>query len=422
MTNKLNSTNIVPFQSRNNIKFITTSVWIDYIIDSKGEVLEKRQVAVIALKNKDAEVDVIHPVSDFILKKYGHRKYNTQRKHANNLMSFLNYLLTNRKWSNIDCLEELQLSHVNQFLNKLTSEGKSRETVYGADKTLTYFYKWLSDEGCLPNVPPELFEQKKRKNQHGLIYYESIFEYLKPSNIGIVKEQSLPIKYIPLLMEIATIVAKPIALGIYFQIFGGLRSGEVVNIKRTQVTRNIKSNDFIVDLQSRHFRSDINDSSGSSYVKKPRKQQIYMIYDWGKALYKEHIELYKPTDNSNALFVNRDGKAMSGKSYRQYFDKTKRYFINFLADYGDLEARQLASKLRIRRWSTHIGRGTFTNFIAENTENPIEVMYARGDKSIFSSLPYLARTERLRKKMEEKFQHMQGTYIPNLIERRNEEK
>lgn len=43
-------------------------------------------------------------------------------------------------------------------------------------------------------------------------------------------------------------------------------------------------------------------------------------------LYRNHIENYPPMDGSDALFVNRDGKAMSGQSYRAYFSKLKRIF------------------------------------------------------------------------------------------------
>ena len=70
------------------------------------------------------------------------------------------------------------------------------------------------------------------------------------------------------------------------------------------------------------------------------------------------------------------------------------------------------------KWSTHIGRGTFTNIVAENAENPYEIAHLRGDSSIDSSLTYMVSTERIHKKIEEKFSNMHEEYIPNLISKK----
>jgi len=69
------------------------------------------------------------------------------------------------------------------------------------------------------------------------------------------------------------------------------------------------------------------------------------------------------------------------------------------------------------KWSTHIGRGTFTNIIAEDAENPYEIAYLRGDSNIDSSLTYMVSTERIHKKIEDKFSNMHEIYLPKLISR-----
>lgn len=46
-------------------------------------------------------------------------------------------------------------------------------------------------------------------------------------------EHILPFKYIPLFLQIASTHTPRISLGIYLQMFGGLRVSEVVNLKRT---------------------------------------------------------------------------------------------------------------------------------------------------------------------------------------------
>ena len=208
-------------------------------------------------------------------------------------------------------------------------------------------------------------------------------------------------------------VAKPIALGIYFQIFGGLRVSEVVNLKRTQVAHGMRKGDFILKLQNQNFRVDLKEHPS---VKKVRAQQVLQINDWGLSLFSDHIQLYQPMDGSNALFINRDGLPLSGRSYRQYFEKVKKTFIKLLEQKGDSEQKLLAHHLKYIKWSTHIGRGTFTNMVAENVENPYEIAHLRGDSNINSAITYMVSTNRIHKKIEGKFSQMHESYIPKLMD------
>lgn len=402
-----------------NYKFIMIPVWIDWGKLSDGKVI-KKQFAVIGLKNLETGTHIIHPVTDFILHNWQARKFNTQKKHALNTVKFLNYILFNRRSFRTHSLSDLKLSDGSKYLNTLTSEGKSRGTVKDSERTLTNFYLWLIGKGVISSIDKNSLV--KKETMHGTIYYESPFQVIYPEHQPPNVEHAFPAKYIPLLLEIAILEAMPIALGVYMQLFGGLRVGEVVNLKRTQVKRRIANRDFLFDVKDQNFRSDLKDSAGSSYVKRTRSQRIFQIKDWGESLFNDHIELFKARDNTNALFVNRDGKAMSGRSYRQYFDKLKRSFIEYLKTYGDIEDKLLAHHLSMMSWSTHIGRGTFTNMLAEIAENPYDIAFPRGDKSLLSSLSYMSRTERLRKKLEQKFNNMHEAYIPKLIENRKQKK
>jgi len=401
-----------------NFKFIMISVWIDWGTLSDGKVI-KKQFAAIALKNLVTETHIIHPLTEFILHNWQAKKFNTQKKHALNTVKFLNFLLFNKRNMNIRSLADLKFIDGNNYLNSLTSDGQSRGTVKDSERTLTYFYLWLINNDIC-KLDKNRFS--KRKNQYGNIYYESPFQVIYPEHRSSNIEHAFPIKYIPLLLEIAILEASPIVFGVYLQIFGGLRVGEVVNLKRTQLRRRIANGDFLFEIKDQNFRTDLKDSAGSSYVKRPRTQRIFQIRDWGESLFNDHIQLFNASDDTNALFVNRDGKAMSGRSYRQYFDKLKKHFIEYLKTYGDSEDKLLAHHLNMMSWSTHIGRGTFTNMLAEVAENPYDIAFPRGDKSLLSSLSYMSRTERLRKKLEQKFNSMHEVYIPKLIENRKQQK
>lgn len=398
------------FDNNQSIKFSTIPIWIDYIFHSNGEI-EKKHFAVIGLKDVELDVHVIHPISQFILDNWKNRQYNTQRKHANNAVQFLNYLVDKRKKLNLSSLSDLRINHGTEYLNQLALKGVKRSTVKDAERTLTHFYYWLMKIEVVPLLRENVFEKKET---HLGMYFESPFQPLYPSKSIKEIEHTLPISYIPLLLEVAIAVAKPIALGLYFQLFGGLRVSEVVNLKRTQVARRMREGDFILKLQNQNFRTDLKEHSS---VKKIRTQRVLEINDWGHSLFNDHINLYKPTDGTNALFVNRDGYALSQRSYRQYFQKVKDHFIAFLENHGDSEQKLLAKHLKHMKWSTHIGRGTFTNMVAEDAENPYEIAHLRGDSNINSSLTYMVSTERIHKKIESKFSNMHEDYIPKLITR-----
>lgn len=393
--------------------------------ETKDNKSIKKQTMAIGLRDKNTGLHIIHPISTFILNwRWKDKKFNTKRKHANNIVKFLNYLLKNKKLT-IKSLTELDITIGNAYLNSLTNDHRKRDTITDAGRTLTSFYVWLSQNECLPMVDNNYIESRKKKNLHnGSTYYESLFNPTLPQYTSSNRKHLLPIKYIPLLLEISILFAHPITIGLYLQIFGGLRAGEVVNLKRTQFKKKLNGANFLLNIKEQGFRTDIKDSSGSNFVKKIRKQQILQIKDWGNILFKDHVEFYKDKDinGTGALFINRDGKPMSGKSYSQYFYKVKDRFIKHLTDYGTIEDKIVATDLRLADWGTHIGRGTFTNLIAEEIENPAELMFLRGDSDLLSCLPYLAKTERVRKKVEEKVNHMHTDYIPRLINRQNDMK
>lgn len=112
---------------------------------------------------------------------------------------------------------------------------------------------------------------------------------------------------------------------------------------------------------------------------------------------------------------------MSAKSYRQYFNKLKKEFIRLLQQSPNIQDKLLAHHLNISKWSTHIGRGLFSNLLAEIAQNPYDISVPRGDSSILSALSYLKKTSRFKIKLEERVNHMHGNYIPRLIEQRQEE-
>lgn len=332
----------------------------------------------------------------------------------------MNFLLKNKHELKVYNISDVDIAIGNSFLNQYSFKQKKRNTIIDATRTLTYFYVWLDEQGLLNNVDTAFIQSKRQKDSHNSkFYYESLFNPILPKIEKPNKIHMLPIRYVPLFIEMALIYAHPIALGIYFQFFGGLRTGEVVNLKRTEIKKRLDNLDFLLKLKENNLRTDLRDSSGGDYVKKNRTQIVFQINDWGTILQKEHINHYQKLDvnNTEALFINRDGKPMSRKSYDQYFYKLKNKFIDFLLKNGTLEDKIIAMDLKTSNWGTHIGRGSFTNFIAEQIDNPAELMFLRNDSSLESSLPYLIGTNRVKEKVQNSVNNMHTNYLLTMDQR-----
>lgn len=106
-----------------NFKFITQPIWIDYVIEENQTVKEKKHISLIALKNIEKNTYVIHHLSNFIIEKWGYKSFNTQKKHATNIVKFLNYLIKYYPSLKIKNLTELTISHGSAYLNWLGTKG-----------------------------------------------------------------------------------------------------------------------------------------------------------------------------------------------------------------------------------------------------------------------------------------------------------
>lgn len=124
-----------------------------------------------------------------------------------------------------------------------------------------------------------------------------------------------------------------------FQFFGGLRTGEVVNLTKEAIespyfwdNTNLGENKFILKIRERHkelFQNKTNLQHEG--VKRPRNQAL-LTNPLLSQVYKEHKQYLERLNNQkhktqNALFIaKRTGEAMSGKTYTELFNKIKKNF------------------------------------------------------------------------------------------------
>src|SRR5690625_2012109 len=130
----------------------------------------------------------------------------------------------------------------------------------------------------------------------------------------------------------------------------------------------------------------------------------FRIQNWLKLIFEKPSSCPLPKRGSGAapFFINKKGLAASGSIYYYHFTKIKEAFLKTLRESGSSKDRLNAITLEASKWSSHLGRGVFSNLLAEEADNLYDISFPRGDKSFNSVKPYLANTSRIKKKIESK--------------------
>lgn len=374
---------------------------------SSGKKVTKENVLILVERTKGESIrKKVHPISEFLLQSMergGLPRIGSLKTKASYIVKFLNYvLIDNNSRFGLNDICDLRFEHGSEFLNDYGNSGVSFNTVKNCEIVLKGLYYFLSKKEALKDVSLDDFEYEIKDN--GDLYYPS--KYLKSPFYNVEypsKSQSNILHYLPqeliiVFIDTAITYTPEIALGVYFQFFGGLRVGEVVNISKSVMTLKGPFGRYgiVVNLYDQNFRGDLKHYSSGGAVKKNRKQAIFP-YKGGllEKLYKAHINRYIATDGSNALFVNRDGTAMADFSYRYYFGKLKNKFLDRLKHSNNSDLKNYSLDLQALKWSTHLGRGVFSNMIAEVANNIAQIRQARGDSTFDASFSYLSDSAKM---------------------------
>ncbi|MBU3156347.1 hypothetical protein [Clostridium estertheticum] len=396
---------IIDFSSKQkkNIRYIHKSV----LVGRKGQ---ERYRVMIMLENKNTGIKVPHPLTEF-LSNYNHLEHSSVIQKANYVIPFLNYIFFNDNQSyKLKSLSDITFEHGVDFLNDF-SKGNigrnipNRDTVKIAEKVLTQFYEFLLEKKLLNNSQIMLLctAEFYHQNKGWIKYKKSPFKGVcYPRNKRSNKLSSIPMELVIAFIDIAIIETPDIVLGIYFQLFGGLRVSEAINLSKNCIEL-IGPNGIYgmnLDLKKRYFRKNIVNNNGKGGVKKPRLQYIMPIGSILPKLYARHLEIYHKNKNHEALFINRNNEAMSVCSYYDKFNRLKKAFINSLVKSENPQLKSYAIVLLSKKWSTHIGRGTFSKLVADYTKNPTELAVMRGDTAYESALPYIQGSFGVQKAIE----------------------
>lgn len=411
----------VTFINRIDYKFITIPVFHESKVIGKEEP-DRDQLCLIAMKYILRDRIVIHQFSEFILQLKG-KEFNTMKARADTVVRFLNFVLKKKKEHvegyTISSFAELNKLHATDYLNSMVTKGCSPRYRNSEENNLTKFYEFLAKKEVLNSIRTDEFTKSEIKVKGGGTkqVLEAFFTEAKRSKRkkSAKKLHYIEDEYIPLLLYLAEVHVPHIALAVYFAIFGGLRVSEVCSCFQPGISPRgpFGSRGMNVTVITRNRRKK--PSRNAPFVKVDRVQSIKPYSDWLPRLYRQHIDKYLPTDGSPLLFSNKSGGDLSPAMLEYYFNKLKEKFLSCLESSKDVNDRVYATTLRSIDWSFHIGRGMFSNIMAE-IKSEAELMIERGDHHPDSVRPYKHNTKQANRKTCKHLDHMYKRGIRRLKE------
>lgn len=355
-----------------------------------------RQLVSIDIRIKDAGISIPTPFTAFLLE-YQSRKASTVSMIASLIVRFLNYLFFEME-SPLASIAELTFQNGIDFLSALPCQkgGKLQYAEY-----LTKFYYFCRDKGMA-----EIKDFRENSHSRYKTYTENIFKgrYKTEPKTKVDAIHEIDTAYLPMFFDTARDIAPDIYLGVLFQFAGGLRASEVVSVEYGSI-RVIKENGRML-LSLKLGDKDLRPDLSSAFIAKAKRNRAQIVIPiFGNKLeeaYEAHMKQYRK-DNVSAVFIDKNGNPMTENTYWKRFSRVRREFIRRLYNCPDMETQMYALFLESYKWSTHIGRGTYSNITARSVNNLGELAVMRGDSSLSSSLPYLNDNRAVEKRVQETF-------------------
>lgn len=391
-------------------KFVVREYKVEEII---GETIIKTATIGIGFVSKNTGNVYPSPLTNFIKSNYRRKgkSLSSQRNAAYAITRFLNYIEEQIDEGDDDFLllktkglSGLELIHGSKYITYLSLQARIKKLSANYVKNqmmyIIYFYAWLKDQEIIEG-DFELTYKEVRGKSGILSIASNPFDDIELGTVIVGRDERVPTALVdfgsnryPLTLNFintARLIAPEIALGICYQFFGGLRRSEVINLTKHSVKQIGKSTILEVRDNQEILFSHIKNTSHLQ-VKNPRNQAL-LANDLTDSVYRGHLtwleqsEKEGKTKSNQALFISpTTGNPMTGKQYYIKFTEVKMKFLKQLSEEGNMDDYLLLAQ---NDWSTHLGRGVFTNFLLDIGLNPTQVAIARGDNSINSSLAYI---------------------------------
>ncbi len=329
-------------------------------------------------------------LTDFIYKEYMNNALNTKLKAARAVTGFMNYICKevnlgeDEAFRNLNAqgLYGLKFTHLAKYLNDLSkSSQNSKQTIKDKENVLLKFYDFLYKSkitkekvskkvGEITTTSSTGTHKTKRGKQVIISPFEDKHKYqikYPSEKKGQKIRQDLKYEIWTQMLEYAEHYYPQIAFGFAIQCMGGLRQGEVVNLNRDDVTVVREDNILLLNIQPRpELLADRKIKKKKSQLKKdkPAEQMVFNFNNRLFEMYENHLKYIDKHASKEAiklkgLFIDFNGKCMSGDTYESTFRKLKKDFIEKVRKYSEATA----SDLSMDSWGSHIGRHVFTNYL-----------------------------------------------------------
>jgi len=413
-----------------NCVYVTKEITDEELIQGRYKKIKTSMIGVKAIIGDGKKLEQVYPspYSMFIthLQNKGN-SLNTQGSASAKLIVFLNFLTEEARKVNPEFLSYrekgvfgLTRVHGAKFITHLTYKGSAINTVQNYEWVLNQFYKYLTDMEWIEEKI--VFGYKDDGSWHS-IFKDAKLKARYPSKDTVSKR--LPkrkdfgkdrYRLIVHFLQIARSVAPQIAFAICLQFYGGLRRGEVVNLTRREINA-VKGESLSVQIRDNRslLFSRLRDTKAEfpkrlSYLGTDLANQTILDNDLLWEIYQEHEEMLESLrgkgkiKNVYAYFVDSFGEAMSGKVYNKHFNRVKKVFLYGDKDHEGLAGHKDYTFFTRSYWSSHIGRGVFTNFLLDMGLSITQISIARGDRSTSAVMEYVddqLTSEALTKAIEE---------------------
>lgn len=367
---------------------------IKYKKAHKNGTIENRSTVGICLYDEDTKRETkVQPIS-IVAKAWSSVKLQPLNTYMTRFVRFLNYCFFECE-SPVESIADIEPSIVLSYFTDI-SMTSGRTYVRAAESNVNKALYYLWKHGIATGFKESDFAEVETPRGTTTYLKDVKNCYALPPSKVRDKLHDMDTKTVLRMFDLAIRYTPRIALGLYFQIFGGLRCAEVVSLDYSKIHLNLGDNINVmyVDIEDTDLRPDLR-RGFLSKAKKTRKQQVIYIPELFDQLYELNTKL-TAKGSSNAVFINIAGNAMTEASYARYFRTLKKHLIDSLKKDSDFRVRNYGISLESIEWGTHIGRGIYSNLIAEVAKTSAEIARARGDSSQDSSLPYLADNNKTR--------------------------
>lgn len=365
---------------------------------------------------------------------------STRWSYAKFITMFLNYIFFDREdikrdvekntIKNLDKIENLTVDDGNKFLDDYkngevgSKYKKQRATIIKAEIKLTTFYYFLAGTYEMKNIKKSQFSFKTPK----VIYSEgrnkekkilkSLFSIIYPEIGERPRLENLSLFALSEFLSLAVDHKPMIALAIGMQAFMGLRTGEACNasyynIKATYMFDTLKG--FSVNLKQKPILRG--DGVNVGNIKTPGIAYVHPAFiTYFELLYEHHRtyikDVFKKENKYGAIFMNRDGAALTHESYESQFNELVELLIDRLNSTGNAMAIEEAKMMLEYKFTTHTLRYFFTNFVAMlPSTNIFELANLRRDRSLKSAFDYIRKNPYM---FDNKFKALQNNAMKNI--------